>query len=165
MATSLLMKSSPLQARLPGRPANWAFFSCLPGPFREACVPGMEPPVGLAGWLAAAVCVQLPHWGPRTVQQPGPGSLPVFLWRWAIGRRVLASRGGSEFQEASSAGPPRGHLLPDALHLTAGEQLATCHSTPSRHSAQPPAHPPTWHPAGPFPGPCHFWKSTRPLET
>ena len=76
----------------------------------------------LWGWLAVSsrVC-SCPHGDPSQPATPPPGRVPprrAFLWHWAIVGHFLASCDGNKFQESSSAGPQRGHLVPLQTLLT-----------------------------------------------
>lgn len=87
-----------------------------------------------AGPTSAAVCAPFPPGVPSQSSTFPPGHMPPKengLWRWARVDHFLASCDGSLFQEVSSAGPQREHLLPtaDALHLMAS-------SWPSRNRKQ-----------------------------
>ena len=98
-----------------------------------------------SGQPSAAVCVHsltgpITACHPTTWQSATEGSI---LWHPAIACHFLASHDGSEFQEVSSAGPQRRHLVPLQILLAwwwaAGHLLsATCdHGTENRLQTPP----------------------------
>lgn len=117
-AMCLLMKTSPA-----GLAPRQALPMRLSFPDAQAALRG---PVSLAshgcwGWPAVSrcVCVQFPRGAPSQPATPPSGRGPWREARLQHGATVchfLASCDRSEFQEASSAGPQRGHLvLPQTL--------------------------------------------------
>lgn len=135
---------SPLQAWPLGKHCQLGSHFLMPRLFWEAWCLWHQAAHG-SGQPSAAVCVHcltgpITACHPTTWQSATEGSI---LWHWAIVCHFLASHDGSEFQEVSSAGPQRRHLVPlqilSAWQRAAGHLLSpTCdHGTANRLQTPP----------------------------